>query len=111
MRLSRPAVIAFGLAFAFAPACSRSALEEEVAGDPMAADAASSEAPPGDAFVDTGTPCGRGVLCGSTTTCPAGEQLCNVGCPERQNFAPPVCMAGPCPGSVCPTASGDAASR
>jgi hypothetical protein len=110
MRLSRPAVLAFALAIAFAPACSRSALEEEVAGDLIAADAASSEAPPDDAFVDTGTPCGRGVLCGTPIACPAGEQLCNVGCPERQNFSPPVCMAGPCPGSVCPTTPGDAAS-
>ena len=103
MRLARPAGIAFVLALA---ACSRSALEEELQAS-LETDAAWV---PADAAADAGTACGRGVLCGTTTECPAGLELCSVGCPIRQNFAPPVCMPGPCPANVCPS-SGDAALR
>lgn len=104
MRLVRPPRFAFALALALA-ACSRSALEEELRDS--TADAAKA---PADAASDVGPACGRGVLCGTSMTCPAGEELCNVGCPERQNFAPPACMPGPCPPTNCPTSSGDAAS-
>lgn len=104
MRLARMAPIAFVFALA---ACSRSALEEE-SPDSLEADAAT--APTADAAFDAGMGCGRGVVCGTSTDCPPGQELCNVGCPQRQNFAPPVCMPGPCPANLCPVASGDAAS-
>jgi hypothetical protein len=41
------------------------------------------------------------------TTCPAGQQLCATGCPERQDFMPPQCIAGPCPSTLCNVGGGD----
>jgi hypothetical protein len=105
MRRSRPAM--FALAFALG-ACGRSSLEEDLARD---LDAAPPAPPPADAPLDVGSACGAGVVCGTSMTCPAGEELCNMSCPERQNFAPPVCMPGPCPANVCLKPSGDGASR